>query len=236
MKREFVFSIVICGLAVALFIAPLFPWYPRQTSWWWLSSIVLGTALVAAALVYFSRERSTKELALIAALGAVSAVLRVPFAPLPGIQPSTFLIICTGFVFGPVAGFLVGSITPFISNFFLGHGPWTVYQMLTWGMIGVLSSLVGRFKMQRVVLVIFGVLCGYIFGWMMNLWFVTITIPSFAGLVAASIASLWPDTVHAIANGVFLLLFGTRTIALLERFRERFLVYYRHSSLPTEGV
>jgi len=43
-----------------------------------------------------------------------------------------FLVVITGFVLGSRAGFLVGAMTPLISNFFIGHGPWTPWQMLAW--------------------------------------------------------------------------------------------------------
>jgi hypothetical protein len=72
---------------------------------------------------------------------AFNAIIRVPFAPIPGLQPSTFFCIMVGLVFGPRKGFTVGALTAFISNFFLGHGPWTLYQMFGWGIVGMAGGL-----------------------------------------------------------------------------------------------
>jgi energy-coupling factor transport system substrate-specific component len=44
-------------------------------------------------------------------LSLVSAVIRIPFVAIPGVQPGTCLIICSAYVFGPLAGFVVGVMT-----------------------------------------------------------------------------------------------------------------------------
>ena len=49
----------------------------------------------------------------------------------------------SGLVFGPFNGFIIGATTAFVSNIFLGQGPWTLYQMMAWGIIGVLSGFLG---------------------------------------------------------------------------------------------
>lgn len=37
------------------------------------------------------------------------------------------IVLCSGYVFGPLAGFMIACLTALISNFFLGQGPWTPY-------------------------------------------------------------------------------------------------------------
>jgi len=141
---------------------------------------------------------------LIGMLGTVSAVLRVPFAAIPSVQPCTYLIICTGYVFGPLPGFMVGAITALVSNFFLGQGPWTIYQMFAWGLAGVVAAYLRRLHLKMRWLIVFGVIWGYVFGAIMNVWFV------------------WFDSFHAIGNAIFLGLLGRKTIIILERFRKKF--------------
>ena len=77
----------------------------------WPYEIILIFILVIIAFVHqFERkEFSTKQLTLIAMLSGISAVLRVPFSNFQGIQPCTTLIICSGLVYGPIAGFFVGA-------------------------------------------------------------------------------------------------------------------------------
>jgi hypothetical protein len=65
---------------------------------------------------------------------------RIPFAALPGVQPTSFLVMVSGLVFGPQAGFMIGAMAALASNFFLGQGPWTPWQMLGWGLMGMSAA------------------------------------------------------------------------------------------------
>ena len=181
-------------------------------------------AIIAFFFEFESAAISSKEIALVAMLGTISAVSRVPFALIPNVQPCTYLIICSGYVFGPVAGFMVGAVTALVSNFFLGQGPWTPYQMFAWGLVGVSAAYFRRFKPGRIWLIIFGIIWGYLYGWIVNVWFwVSFIYPlTLRTFMVYQLNSLWFDTFHAIGNVIFLGLFGMKTIAILERFRKRF--------------
>ena len=165
-------------------------------------------------------------------LGTISAVARVPFAAIPSVQPCTFFIICSGYVFGPLAGFMVGAVTALVSNFFLGQGPWTPYQMLAWGLVGVSAAYFRKFKPGRISLIIFGIVWGYLYGWIMNTWFwVSMAYPlTFKTFFVYQVTSIWFDTLHAISNAIFLGFFGVKIIGILERFKKRF-----HWSLLRKG-
>ena len=234
---------------------------------WALMATVLAILVILAFFFSFeSVTQSSKEIALISMLATMSAVLRIPFGAIPSFQPCTFLIICSGYVFGPVSGFMVGAMTPLISNFFLGQGPWTLYQMLAWGLIGCGAGYLGRFMrrstpeyviavsqslecsegtakqsrstqgsfreaipLTRKWLVSFGVISAFIFGLIMNIYFWLY----FAGpltlstLLFAELSSFWFDVSHAVGNAIFLGLFGTRTIAIMERYKKRFTWAYQ---------
>lgn len=230
MKKSYIFLALMSGIGVACFIIPMFPSCPLNVLMNWG---LIATALVVLAIVAFFFEFeaaavSSKEIALVAMLGTISAVLRVPFAVMPNVQPCTYLIICSGYVFGPVAGFMVGAVTALVSNFFLGQGPWTLYQMLAWGLAGVSSAYLNRFHASRTLLISFGILWGYLFGWIINIWFwaafvYPLTLKTF---IVAQLSSVWFDTFHAVGNAVFLGFFGMKTIAILERFKGRFIVTY----------
>jgi energy-coupling factor transport system substrate-specific component len=157
-------------------------------------------------------------------LGAVSAAARVLFAGLPNIQPSTFLIICSGYSLGAFRGFVVGALTAIVSNLLLGHGPWTIYQILAWGLAGASASLLRYTGVSRWKLAIFGILWGYLFGLITNLWFWTglVSEQSLKTLIGVQIASFPTDTLHAAGNAVFLWFFGERTIRIISRFERRF--------------
>jgi energy-coupling factor transport system substrate-specific component len=226
MRKSYIPLALILAVGTAAFVIPAFPSSPLNSlmNWGMIATILVTLAIIAFFLEFESAAVSSKEIALVAMLGTMSAVMRIPFAAIPSVQPCTFLVICSGYVYGPVAGFMVGAMTTLVSNFFLGHGPWTPYQMLAWGLLGVAAAYMRRFNLGRAWLVVLGVVGGYFYGWLMNTWFwATFIYPlTFRTFLTYQLNSIWLDTFHAIGNAFFLGLFGMRTIAVLERFRKRF--------------
>ncbi|WP_246187368.1 ECF transporter S component [Neomoorella glycerini] len=193
--------------------------------WGLLASAIIILALL---LLYWGFEQgrvSSREVAVVAMLGTLAAVGRVPFAALPSIQPVTFLVINSGFVFGPGAGFMVGSTAALVSNFFLGQGPWTPWQMFAWGLAGSSAGVVKILfpRAGKKFMTVFSFLWGYFFGWIMNLWFWTAFVHplNWQSFAAAYAASFWFDTFHALGNAAFYLLFGPGFVKILERFRRK---------------
>jgi energy-coupling factor transport system substrate-specific component len=188
---------------------------------------LLAAEIMVVVLLFFfwSYERGTassREAALVAALGAVGAVARIPFAAIPNLQPTTFIVLASGFVFGPRAGFMVGATAALTANFFLGQGPWTPWQMFSWGLAGASSGLLGKIFPRAGVrgLALFGFFWGYFYGWIMNLWFWTAFIHplTWRSFIATYAASFWFDTFHAAGNVAFAFLFGESFLRILKRF------------------
>jgi energy-coupling factor transport system substrate-specific component len=224
-KSRLILLLILIVGAVAIAVPVLSPGSSGILANWGLIATVLAVLAVAAFFFEFEAAAlSSKEVALVAMLGTMSAVLRIPFAALPSVQPSTYLVICSGYVFGPVAGFMVGAITALVSNFFLGQGPWTPFQMLAWGLLGVLAAYLRRFNLGRFGLVVLGVTGAYLYGWIVNTWYwASFIYPlTFKTFLVYQLSSVWFDSFHAIGNAVFLGIFGVRTIDILERFRRRF--------------
>jgi energy-coupling factor transport system substrate-specific component len=197
----------------------------------------MAAAIAALCLAFYRFERgrfTTREIALIACLAALAGLGRIPFAALPGIQPTTFLVILSGFVFGPMTGFLVGALAAFTSNLFLGHGPWTVWQMLAWGVCGGCSGAVGGLapRSGRIALAAYAAIWGYLFGWMTNVWYwYSFVSPLTPGTWLAVASASFPfDTMHAAANACFMFLLGNGFITALRYFKKRLelspLTYY----------
>jgi energy-coupling factor transport system substrate-specific component len=222
--------IIIIG--VVAFAAPILDvsWLNQIMNWGLVATTIVLLTVISFFFEFEASAVSAKEIALVGMLGTVSAVSRVPFAAIPNVQPCTYLIICTGYVFGPLAGFMVGAITALVSNFFLGQGPWTPYQMFAWGMVGISAAYLRKVCRDTRCLILFGVIWGYIYGVIMNTWFwasfvYPLTLKTFA---VAQLNSIWFDTFHALGNAIFLGVFSQKTIAILERFKMRFSIKYSH--------
>ncbi|MGI6226601.1 MAG: ECF transporter S component, partial [Peptococcales bacterium] len=155
----------------------------------------------------------------------LAAVMRIPFAAIISVQPTTFIVMITGYVFGPLFGFMVGALGALVSNIFLGQGPWTPWQMFAWGLIGWLMGLFGK-KQQGFNYPVFLSLAfvwGYFFGWIMNFWhwlgFVyPLTLKTF---LATYLISLPADTLHAFSNVVFTLFFAKTFYIILTRYKAK---------------
>lgn len=169
---------------------------------------------------------NSRDISLTAMLGALSAVARVPFAAIPSVQPSTFIIASTGYSFGILKGFTVGALTAILSGFFMGIGPWTIFQILAWSGCGAFFAFLGKLRLPVWALAIFGFLWGYIFGFIMNLWYILafgfpLTIQS---IIALQAISFWMDTLHGASNAAFFLIFGKRVLNIFKRFKERLIL------------
>lgn len=196
-----------------------------------LLTLAAGLAVMALAFVRLAGQLSTREVAAVATLGALSAAGRVVFAPLPSVQPSTVLVILTGWVLGPAAGFTAGATTAFVSNVFLGQGPWTVWQMLAWGLTGAVAGVLGKREYAHPirVIVVYAAVAGFAFSWLMDLWFwASFIYPHTVRSLLVTVAlGLGFDIMHAAGNVVFALLFAEKVVGMLERFRSRMRVEYR---------
>lgn len=190
-----------------------------------LSLIILIGTLLIIFVLYEKSNTTLKEISMTATIAAVAGVLRVPFAALPNIQPTTFIVIISGYVFGPFFGFMVGACAAFVSNIFLGHGPWTPWQMFAWGIAGLSSGLLNKFinSNSRIILGIYGFIWGFLYDFILNLWYwlffvYPLTLESFIALFSTS---FFFDLMHALANFGFIFIFGKDLINLLSRYKDR---------------
>lgn len=189
-------------------------------------SLTFVTLTVLAFYAYFEdRRKDVKIIAMIASLSAVASGGRVLFAAIPNIQPATFIIAVSGYVFGSLPGFMVGSTTAVVSNIFMGQGPWTVWQMLGWGLCGLLSGMLHKteFLKKKIILSGYCALWGFLFGWIMNLYFVLGYVKplTFRSFFLAYSSSLGFDAFHAVGNLIFAFFLGPLFIEMLQKYKSR---------------
>ncbi len=170
----------------------------------------------------FDRKKiGTRRLILVAVMIALSVVGR--FFPL--FKPVTAFTVITGIYLGAEAGFLTGSFSALISNFYFGQGPWTPFQMFAWGMIGLLAGILAKpMKKSRIVLYFYGFLSGILFSMMMDIWTVLWEMGGFSlELYLAKMLTALPHTLlYAVSNVIFLLLFAKSFGEKLERVKIKY--------------
>ena len=107
-----------------------------------ISAAVLLETMLPFFLIYEGRRPKAREIVMLALLGALTVMGNLlSFTAVP-LQAGTAMVILSGISFGPEAGFLVGALARFVSNFFQGQGAWTPWQMFCWGLLGFLAGLV----------------------------------------------------------------------------------------------
>jgi energy-coupling factor transport system substrate-specific component len=193
-----------------------------------------------------------KALAMLGVLTAINAALRSLGAGLAGVELVFFLLILAGRVFGPGFGFVLGCTSLFASALLTsGVGPWLPYQMLCSAWIGLFAGLLPRGLAGRplvgrpeiALLVVYGIVCAYGFGLLMNLsswpYVLGIQLPGHTGSLsfepgAPLLENLhrfgiytlltstggW-DTGRAITNATALVLLGPAVLATLRRAARR---------------
>lgn len=189
--------------------------------------MILETMLPFA--FYFENKKPTaRKLVVISALAAIAVAGRAALYMFPQFKPMLAVIIISGVAFGGEAGFFVGAISAFVSNFFIGHGAWTPWQMFAMGFIGFLAGILHQaniLKKKKESLVVFGCFCAiFIYGVIMNFSDVLLVAqkPTFALFFAACLRGLPFDCVHAIATGCTLFLFAEPLLEKLERVKNKY--------------
>jgi energy-coupling factor transport system substrate-specific component len=196
-------------------------------TWQAASSVVLAGVLVAGFAWYERDKPPARVIALVATLAALAVVGRLAFAAIPNVKPTTDIVLFAGYALGAVPGFAVGAVTALVSNVFLSQGPWTPWQMVGWGAVGVAGALLARVLRDRepgrLVLAAVCGLAGLAFGAWMDLYQLTLAArQDLDTYLALSASSLPYNLAHAIGNVVFCLLIGPVFIRALRRYRRRF--------------
>jgi energy-coupling factor transport system substrate-specific component len=189
----------------------------------------------------------SKTLAMLGVLTAVNAALRSLGAGLAGVELVFFLLVLGGRVFGAGFGFVLGCSSLFASALLTsGVGPWLPYQMLCAGWIGLGAGLLpkaARGRKEIGMLVVYGIVCAYGFGFLMNLsswpFVLGIEVAGHSGtlafvpgapmvenlqrfLVYTLLTSTggW-DTGRAITNSIAIVVLGPAVLATLRRAARR---------------
>jgi energy-coupling factor transport system substrate-specific component len=206
-------------------------------NWQTSSFAVLALVLIAGFAWYERRRPPARIVALVAALAALAVVGRLAFAAFPNVKPTTDIVLFAGFALGAVPGFVVGAVTALTSNVFFGQGPWTAWQMVAWGGVGVGGALLARSLRGRAPgrwpLAIACGVAGLAFGAFMDVYQWTLAAQQdLASYAAISATSLPFNLAHALGNVVFCLLVGPLFLKALGRYRRRFEVRWARPAAP----
>ena len=192
-----------------------------------IQSLFLNIATLSIIVLSLIRsERSLRDqsqwgvLVLLAVFGVSGRIL---LDPIPNVQPVTVLVLMAGAYFGAPRAIALAATIALASNvMLLGHGPWTLFQAVGWGAIGLVGALMssrivveGRVRIGP--LAVIAAASGLAFN-----WFVSLSILLEAGssmLVPYLLNGLVFDLYHVAGNVLFVAWMASPLGEMLSRHR-----------------
>ena len=192
-----------------------------------IQSLFLNIATLSIIVLSLIRsERSLRDqsqwgmLVLLAVFGVSGRIL---LDPIPNVQPVTVLVLMVGAYFGAPRAIALAATIALASNvMLLGHGPWTLFQAVGWGAIGLVGALMasrivveGRVRIGP--LAVIAAASGLAFN-----WFVSLSILLEAGssmLVPYLLNGLVFDLYHVAGNVLFVAWMASPLGEMMSRHR-----------------
>lgn len=193
-------------LLLPLCLIPLGVWASVKLPAKYTALMILLTAALVLLLFVCGTEHKkigTRRLVLSVIFMALAVLGRM----LPMVKPVTAIIILGALYLGRESGFLIGAGAAVLSNMMFGQGPWTVFQMLAWGMIGWLAGVLHHpLGKSRTLLLLYGCMAGVGYSLLMDIWTVVwhsegFSLPLYAAAVGTSLPYM---LLYAASNVLFL--------------------------------
>ena len=197
-----------------------------------LVSLIFVFSAMIPFYVIFERQKNTSgQMILVSVWIALTVAGRGLFFALPNMKPVFALIIIGGLFMGPASGFVMGSMTAFVSNFIFGQGPWTVFQMLAWGLIGFGAGLLGfklKYEEKRIskyIAVGYGILSTFLFhGLITDIWTILFMNdrPNWTVVISVYAAGLFTNLLLALSTALFLFIIFDPMMKKLWRLEKKY--------------
>ena len=193
---------------------------------------ITGTLIILELMIPFfmafeGRKPQARELVVIAVMCAIAIAARVAI-PIPNFKAIFAIIMLSGIAFGPEAGFMVGAISAFASNFFYGQGPYTPWQMMAYGAGGMLAGFLfakGRLPRKPLIMAIFGFFAVIL--WVGPLLdtssvFLMLSDINWNSVLLTYTAGLSVNISQAVCTVLVMLLFGRPLLDKLDRIQVKY--------------
>ncbi len=216
-------------MALFLCLAVLTVWlgnrYLLDRKYYFIMLLLMVECSIPLLVRFEERRPNPRELVVMAALCALVVVGRLLFAWFPQFKPATAIIVLTGIAFGCESGLFVGMFSALLSSLFFGLGPWTPWQMLGFGCIGVLSGLFGYLPKKlhtRIGICLFGGICASgVYGLVVDTGTALTSLAHISQneLVAVYTLGLPFNLLHGFATVLFLFFAAIPVLKRLERVK-----------------
>ena len=126
------------GMALLLFVCAGV-WQGKN---YLLAGILMLLFLFGVVVLNFEKRKPrAREIVLLSTMTGLSVAANELCSHTIPLHAGTAMVVISGIALGPETGFFVGALSRFVCNFFSGQGPWTPWQMVSWGLMGYLAGL-----------------------------------------------------------------------------------------------
>lgn len=225
----------VVSIVAVLVLIPATIWFGvarlGDKKYFFISLLVLLEAMLPFFVSFEDRRPKVRDIVTLAVMCALAVTGRTAFFMLPNFTPVMAIVIIAGVAFGCEGGFITGAMTMFVSNFIMGQGPWTPWQMFAMGLVGFLAGLffagssVRTRNMTKLGLCIFGALiCIVVYGGIMNPASVIMWQPNvnFSMIMVSYVTGFPFDLAQATATVIALWLVARPFLEKLDRVRIKF--------------
>lgn len=225
MKKSNLVTLLVCFLLIpaTLYLGAQLP----GRSYYITGTLIIIELMIPFFMAFEGRKPQARELVVIAVMCAIAIAGRVAI-PIPNFKATFALIMLAGIAFGPEAGFMVGAITAFASNFFYGQGAYTPWQMFGYGAGGMLAGFCfakGRLPQKPLVMAVFGFLATIL--WVGPLLdcshiFLMVSVINWDSIIAAFVSGFPVNLSQAICTVLVMLLFARPLLDKLDRIKVKY--------------
>ena len=190
-------------------------------------TLVLLEIMLPFFLSFEGRKPQARELVVIAVLCALAVAGRVVI-PIPNFKATYAIIMLSAVAFGPETGFLIGAMAALASNFFFGQGAHTPWQMMAYGLSGLLIGFLfqkGWLKRKKLSMAILGALSIVLLvGPLMDTGtaLIELSVFSMEGLIARYLSGLPVNISQAAATFLVIFFLGNPFLEKLDRVKIRY--------------
>lgn len=225
-RKSIFFSVL--SIALMPLVILLGNMFIENRPYYYISAALILLSAIPFVLMFEGRKPKARELVTISVLCSLGVIGRVAFYMVPQFKPTAAIVIISAMSLGSQRGFLIGVITAFVSNIFVGQGPWTPWQMIAYGLIGFISGFMYKkeaLPKTSVPICIYGFLITIIvYGGIMNPASLIMSGGeiSLKALVSYYISGLPFDLIHGVSSAVFLALLAKPMLTKLDRVKKKY--------------
>ena len=195
-----------------------------------ISICVILTGILGGMLTFESGRPSTGMLTCVAIFTVMAVLSRMILAAVPQVKPIAAVVILGGIALGREAGFMIGMLSMFLSNFTFMQGSWTPFQMFAMGLVGYFGGVFFHEKKATVVRMLWVTVYGFasvliLYGGIVDIntvFFAMGENPTETGVWSVYLAGIPFDLIFAQTTALILLLLYRPVMDIWNRIRTKY--------------